>query len=393
MLIQIILFILLGIISGVVTGLIPGIHINLVGTFLVSATFLSFVNPIYLIVFIVSLTIAHTFIDFIPSIFLGCPDTDSALSTLPGHKLLAEGHGYKAVMLTAYGGLYSLIIVVLFTILFLNINFDFYSSLSKIIPYILIGILFIMIFTEKKKINAAEVIILSGILGLCVLNLSSLKDPLFPLLTGLFGSSMLILSINNKTKIPPQKIEKPKINFLKPLFGSAIASPLCGFLPGLGSGQAAVLGNSIMKTDEKGFLTLVGATNIIVMSISFLAIYLISRMRTGAAVAVSELAGEVTLNLLILIIVCIIISGIISFFITEFISRKFANKINKINYSKLSFWTLCFLSAMTFAISSILGFLVFIVSTFTGIYFIKKNVKKTNMMGCLIIPTIVLYLF
>jgi TctA family transporter len=204
---------------------------------------------------------------------------------------------------------------------------------------------------------------------------------------------MLLLSIKNKTIIPPQKIENPKINFLRPLIGSAIASPLCGFLPGLGSGQAAVLGNSIARTDEKGFLALVGATNIVVMSISFLAIYLISRMRTGAAVAVSDLIGEMTINILILIISCIIVSGVIAFFVTEHLSRKLANKINKVNYSKLSFWTLCFLSVMTIVVSGFSGFLIYIISTFTGIYCIKKNVKKTNMMGCLIIPTIIIYLF
>lgn len=393
MFIQIILFLIFGILIGAITGLIPGIHINLVGAFLVSATFLYFINPLYLVVFIVGLTISHTFVDFIPSIFLGCPDTDSALSSLPGHKLLAQGHGYKAVMLTAYGGLYSLIIVVIFTIIFLNINFDFYSSLSKIIPYILIGILIIMIFTEKKRINAFVVILLSGTLGLCILNLENLKEPLFPMLTGLFGSSMILLSIKNKTTIPAQKIEKPKIKFLRPLIGSAISSPLCGFLPGLGSGQAAVLGNTIVKTDEKGFLALIGATNIIVMAISFLAIYLISRMRTGAAVAISELMPQMTINTLILIIACVIISGIISFFITEHLSRKLANKINKINYSKLSFATVCFLSLMVLLISGLMGFLVLIISTFTGIYCIKQDVKKTNMMACLIVPTIILYLF
>ena len=97
MLIEIILFIFLGIIFGTFTGLIPGIHINLVGVSLValSASLLSPVNPIYLVVFIVSMAIIHTFIDFIPSIFLGCPDTDTELSVLPGHELLKKGRDIR----------------------------------------------------------------------------------------------------------------------------------------------------------------------------------------------------------------------------------------------------------------------------------------------------------
>jgi len=72
---------------------------------------------------------------------------------------------------------------------------------------------------------------------------------------------MLIISIKNKIKIPKQKIVNPKINFFRPLIGAVIASPLCSFFPGLGSGQAAIIGNMISKTNRKDFLFLLGATN------------------------------------------------------------------------------------------------------------------------------------
>ena len=88
---------------------------------------------------------------------------------------------------------------------------------------------------------------------------------------------MLILSIKNKTKVPEQKIQqisRPKI--FKPLLGALIASPLCSFLPGLGSGQAAIIGNIISKQNRKGFLILLGATNTLVMGFSFISLYVIS---------------------------------------------------------------------------------------------------------------------
>ena len=115
MLIQIILAILMGNLVGVFTGLIPGIHVNLIGVFLISlsSTFLFNINPIYLVIFIVAIAITHIFIDFIPSIFLGCPDTDTELSILPGHELLKKGEGYEAVMLTAYGSLTAVFILIL----------------------------------------------------------------------------------------------------------------------------------------------------------------------------------------------------------------------------------------------------------------------------------------
>src|SRR3990167_5807040 len=105
MLIELIVALTLGLLSGTLTGLLPGIHINLVSASLVSLSALYFLNiePIILVVFIVSMSITHTFVDFIPSIFLGAPDTDTELSVLPGHEMLKQGQGYKAVLITLYG--------------------------------------------------------------------------------------------------------------------------------------------------------------------------------------------------------------------------------------------------------------------------------------------------
>ena len=125
MLIEILIFLVLGITAGVFTGLTPGIHSNLIGVFIISisATLLLNLQPIYLVVFISSMAIAHTFLDFIPSIFLGCPDTDTELSVLPGHELLKKGQGYEAIALTAYGSLAAVIILIFVafpSIIFLN---------------------------------------------------------------------------------------------------------------------------------------------------------------------------------------------------------------------------------------------------------------------------------
>ena len=46
-----------------------------------------------------------------------------------------------------------------------------------------------------------------------------------------------------------------------------------------------------------------------------------------------------------------------------------------------------------YLVSGFLGILVLIASTFTGIFCISLDVRRTNMMGCLLLPTIILYLF
>ncbi|MBA7628724.1 hypothetical protein ES703_36219 [subsurface metagenome] len=394
MLLEIIIALIIGILAGTITGLIPGIHINLVGIFLVSlsASFFSSLNPIYLIIFIASMAITHTFIDFIPSIFLGCPDTDTELSVLPGHELLKKGQGYEAIILTCYGSLAAIFILILISFPSILMISKTYNFIKILIPGLLILTSFFLISLEKKRFSALFVFLLTGFLGLCVLNLPSLKEALLPLLTGLFGGSMLVISIKNKTQIPKQKITKPKTKLLRPIIGALIASPLCSFLPGLGSGQAAIIGNTISKTNKKGFLVLLGATNTLVMGFSFISLYVISKTRTGAAVAMQEIIGNLSGKILMLILTTAVISGIASFFLTIFLAKFFLQKIEKINYTFLSLITLAILAIIVFLMSGFIGLAVLIISTLTGIYCISLKVRRTNMMGCLLIPTIILYL-
>jgi len=394
MLLQILLFTLIGIFFGTITGLIPGIHINLVALFIVSAsTSLILINPVYFIVFIVAMAITHTFVDFIPSIFLGCPDTDTELSILPGHELLKKGLGYEAIILTTYGSLAAIFLLILIAFPAIFLISKTYETIKILIPGLLILASFFLISTEQKKFKAFTAFALSGILGLIVLNLPNLKEPLLPLLTGLFGSSILIISIKNKTQIPKQKITKIKTKLFKPLLGALIASPLCSFLPGLGSGQAAIIGNSISKLNRKGFLVLLGATNTLVMGFSFISLYIISKTRTGAAVAIQEIIGTLNYKTLLLILSIVLISGIIAFFITTILAKFFSQKLEKVNYTILSSITLGILIIIILILSGFSGLIVFTASTLIGLYCISLKVRRTQMMGCLLLPTIILYLF
>ncbi len=409
MLAEIILFLALGILAGTFTGLIPGIHMNLVGVTLISvyASILSGLNPLFLAVFITSMAMSHTFIDFIPSVFLGCPDTDTELSVLPGHELLKKGGGFEAVSLTAYGSLAAvfLLFLIVFPSFFLvpKINdfllksIELSPSLSiSFMPILLILVSFLLIFMEEKKQAGFLVFLISGALGLSVLNIDFLKEPLLPLLTGLFGSSMIILSIRAKTKIPPQEISKPELkgNLLRPLFGSLLASPLSSMLPGLGSGQAAIIGNTLTgrKDNRKGFLVLLGATNTLVMGFSFIALYLIGRTRTGAAVAINDLIGGFSWQVLTVMLVMVLISGIISFFLTIKTGKIFSTKLPKINYLKISLSVLVLLTIIVFLVSGFFGLIVLVISTITGIFCINTRARRTQMMSCLLVPTIVFYL-
>ena len=104
MVLEILLAVLAGTIGGIFTGLLPGIHINLVMTVLVPllASYIT-IEPFTIAFGIIALAATHTVLDFIPSIYLGAPEEETALSVLPAHQLLLEGKGHEATLLVMGG--------------------------------------------------------------------------------------------------------------------------------------------------------------------------------------------------------------------------------------------------------------------------------------------------
>lgn len=396
MILEILIALFVGIIAGSITGLAPGIHINLVALVLLIASpfLLQYTAPLVLAVFIVSMSITHCFLDFITGIFLGAPEESTALSVLPGHRLLLQGRGYEAVKLTTLGcylGLILLILIVPLSVIFLPV---IYNYIKLAIPFILIGASLFLVIKEEKKFLAFFIFMLSGCLGIAVLNLHVIKQPLFPLLTGLFGTSMLITSISQKTSIPKQKITSEKISVgAKTIFAGTISSFLCSFLPGLGASQAAVLGNEISRSkSEKNFLVLLGIISILVTALNFAALYIINKPRSGTAIIVGRLLQDISFQHLAIFCTAMIIAGSAAVFLALFFAKVFAKHLPKINYSTLSLIILIFLVVLSVNISGWLSLPVLIVSTCLGIVTIAFGIKKMHLMGCLILPVILYFI-
>lgn len=393
---------LLGVSAGTFTGLFPGIHINLISSLITLniATLipLSYFSPISLVIFIVSMSITHTFIDFIPSIFLGAPEEDTFLSILPGHEMLKEGRGQEAAIITLYGSLAAIPTILIFTPIFIKFLPVFYSTIKSSMPFILIFISLFIILREKSFVKSILIFILSGFIGLIAFNLP-VKEPLMPLLTGMFGLSSLLLSYKDNSKIKKQiiqnirniKLKKEEIR--RATFSSLIASPLCSFLPGIGSGHAAVIGSEILPQTRKSFLFLVGSLNTVIMSLSFVTAYSIEKARTGSAVAVLEILKEISIQDLKTIMITVLISSIIAFLIGLKITNLFAKNINKINYNKLTLIVCIILIAVNLIFSNWIGFIVLLTSSALGIFCILSNSKRINLMGALIIPSIIYLLY
>lgn len=395
---ELILAILCGVSAGTITGILPGIHINLVASFLL-ASLASFTNtsPLALAIFIVAMSITHTFIDFIPSIYLGAPEEDTFLSILPGHELLKQGKGHEAVVLTLYGSLLALLGILLITPLYLAFLPALYLMIKSFIPYTLVFLSLYLILREEKILTGLITFSLAGILGLAAFHLP-IKEPLMPLLTGLFGLSALIISYKEKPLIikqscaPISSIKLTKQEIVTSSLATILITPFFSFLPGIGAGHAATFISEITPQERRRFLFVTGAVNTLTMGLSFIAFYAIQKTRTGSAAALKLLLPEPTTAQLLLLLAAMACAGLAAFVIGIGLSKVCAMYLMRIPYQKLTLVTSILLIAITLMFSNLLGILLLLTATALGVFAITAQTRRINLMAALIVPAIVYYL-
>lgn len=391
------LVILFGIFVGCITGLIPGIHINLISTLIVSLspTLLQYVSILDLVVFIISMSTTHSFVDSIPSIFLGAPDSAYAASVLPGHRMLCKGQGYGAVYFTVVGSFFALIICSFLIAPLIQIIPWLVQVTKNYLGYLLITIIFGLIMLSKKYFKSLLAFILSGILGFLVLN-SNLQNPLLPLLSGLFGISLLLVSLFETSSLPEQTNHVSKINQkerITSITAGTVAGVLTAIFPGLGSAQGAVLALTFFKDiSSQGFLILTGALNTVNFVISLITFYTIDKARNGSVVAIKTLIDSITFYDLSYLFLSAIVTGAICVFVTLFLAKKASLLMNHLPYKKVVIGVIFLIIIVTLILSKWQGLFVLLLSTCIGLVISDLGVPKHFGMGCLLLPTIFYFL-
>ncbi len=401
MFLEILIAIALGCLMGIITGITPGLHINLVALILLSfsAYLLNYVNVIILAAFIIAMSITHTFSDFISSTYLGAPSDDTALTVLPAHKMLLEGKGYEAVKLTVIGSLLCLIMVVLLSPLLIYSVPIIFLALKLYIGYILLAIVIFMTLRETgidKKFWAFIVVALSGILGVLAFHMP-VNNVLFPLLSGLFGISMLLTSLAEKVRLPKQIISEEivinKKDYCKSIASGVFSGSLVSIFPGLGPAQAAILGSQLVgKINDYIYLILVGGINTVSMILALITMFTIEKARNGSIIVVQQLIGEIDINILIVFLSIALIAGGIATLLTLEVSKIFSKVMNYINYRILSLSIITFIATLVFYFSGFIGFFILIISTAIGLLPAYTGIARHHAMGVLLLPVILYFL-
>ncbi|MBI2547391.1 MAG: tripartite tricarboxylate transporter permease [Candidatus Aenigmarchaeota archaeon] len=404
MLLEIFIFSLVGTALGIILGLLPGLHLNNVLPILISLSFL-IQNPYYLVVLIVATVIAQVFTSFIPSIFLGAPDGDSnsnSLSILPGHRLLLEGRGYEAIKLTVIGGLGAVMVSTIVILLFGNYFTVIHNVTRPYISYAIITVVLFMIFSEKqinKILLTGGIILLSGIFGVVTLNSSLVQQQniLFPVFTGLFAISTLLVSITEKSNMPEQKTDSKlgisKSDIVKAIGLSVVAGILVGLLPAIGVSQAATFMQYLGGMGQsRPFLVTLSGINTANEVVSLNSLYLISNPRSGASVAIERILPQLSMYDMLLFTGVILFTTGLIVPITLYLGKTVPRFLVKVNYNLLSYLILGFLVLMIGIMTGGYGLLIGITATSIGVLCAHLGVKRSSCMGVLIVPSVLFFL-
>lgn len=405
---------LLGVGIGTITGMTPGIHVNTAGAilFAVSTILLSFVSPEFLCVLMVSMSIAHALLEFVPSMLLGVPEEGTALTVLPGHKMVLEGRSKEAIRIVSIGGFGAIIVTILLLPIFAIVlppTYEFLKPVTWILLLIAsIYLIYKITSTLKGFLWSLLLFILSGILGWIIFQapLSS-GISLMCVFSGLFGISTIIFSLNDNSTIPHQNkfydlnLDNTKI---KSIITGGTTGAILGFLPGFGPAQGSVIAQSASgqsnNDDENttNFLLVISGLNTSDCLFSLIAIYLIGNPRSGIAVYMSYLISEFNLSHLIAFIFASLISVSLSLALCLKLGDSFSKLMSGIDYRKLSITVivlqviLLYIFGLYYQAPLPYLTLMLITSTAMGLLPHYLDVGKSHLMGVLIIPAIIIYM-
>jgi putative membrane protein len=391
---EILLGVCIGVVLGTISGIIPGVHANTLAGILLGlqVVLLSLLGPLALAGAMFAALITHTFVDAIPSTFLGVPDADTCLAVLPAHALCLEGKGQEAVRIAALGSAGAIILAVPLSVLCFLFLPAFQPYFDWWIGILLIAAVGYMIVTSEAPGWALAVFGVSGLLGLFALKYTYLSwhaiggesAILMPLLSGLFGISVLLTA--SRGRVPEQHFSGINLDDRKVIRCSVLGTAAgisVGWLPGLSTASAnGVLASLIgYEKDRRGYILATNAANTANAFIGLAALFALSRMRNGVMAALAELPPQSMSALMVVGV----LAACAAYMITIVLS-KYAPLLNGLDSSLLNRGVIVFIVILCIVLTGPFGIFILILATVTGLVPPIVNLPRVYCMGCIMIP-------
>jgi len=405
---------LAGAVAGTFTGLIPGIHVNTLASMMLvlypalGSLMSGFTDPSYAPIlvssFIMSASVVHSFVDFVPSVFIGAPDPDEVLTMLPGHRLMMEGRGMEAVRAAAIGSSVGAACSVLLAIPFQYLMLNGLAETLDVFTFSVLLFTLCAITLNEKGINcklwALTLILVSGGLGYVCMNLglpcSGILGEgtlLFPLLTGLFGMPTLLSSVK-KAAIPVQYDKKTDPVGPIPGLKGLLMGTIAGWYPGITATAGASLASIFSpEKDPARFISMVASIGTVTSIFSIVTLSVSGNGRSGTVLVIKEIIGD---NLsgfcspgFLLMLFSVGIAAAFGYYATIYSGKMMINLSRRIDTNTMNKAVIVIVSLLVLLLTGPFGILILVISTFVGLIPLDNNSNRIPLVGCLILPVLI----
>lgn len=426
---------LAGAACGLAASAVPGFHVNALAVLALAALPAGEEGA----VFLVAAFAASPFGIAIASPFLGGTTEDAALQGLPAHQLAREGRALEAVALQAWGAFAGIVFALPLALAARSLLRAAEPSLADAMPWLLLGILVLLVATERArlpvhrrrravgwrgpgardgfetvwehgplsgvagKLAALVVLALAGALGLAAFRLGARSpfdlpaSPLLPLLAGLFAAPGLAAMLGSRrgrfSRARLRAPRPPRGELWRATLPGAGASALLGIAPGVSASHAALL--LPRAKSPEATLARMAAVNGGAVVFTLLAWHALGKARSGALVAAetlappvswragwappAEVAREAALVLLVAGIACLA---------ARLIAAPLSRAAVAAGPHRIALTGLAILVIAVAAFTGALGLAEFVVAAAIGWLPHRWGVRRSHAMGVILVPAL-----
>lgn len=406
--------VLIGSAIGSFSGLIPGIHVNTLAVLmlasypllamLLSGLICPSLLPLMVAAAVVSAAVVHSFMDFVPSVFLGSPGEEDVLSVLPGHRMLMDGRGAEAVACSAQGSLVGAMAAVALALpVHLVMESGGWSVLQTHVPFILPVCLFLMVMSERgrdarrKRAWACLLCLGSSLLGLVTMfgslpATAGMEGMMLPLLAGLFGMPALLISLGGGG-VPVQTGAARASVDSGPALRGLLAGLAVGWLPGITATAGTVVASisSPERTPER-FIAMVSSVGTAATVFALVTLSVSGRGRTGTMLVVIDvMGGDLGVQGFAVLLMAVCASAAIAYILTVRAGALFARILQGRDLSRINVAIAAFLCLLTLVMCGTGGLLMLTAATFLGLLPSAVGVGRVHLTSSLLVPVIISY--
>jgi len=211
---------------------------------------------------------------------------------------------------------------------------------------------------------------------------------LMPVFSGLFAVPAALDVFISDFNIPEQGDVEKEVSWRGGLIGF-VSGLIAGTVPGVGAGAATSFLSPLIE-DRKEVLTGLGAVNTSDIFISFIALFVLEKARSGASVAIQTL-GDLSVPLFLTAVGSSFLAVGLSLPLTARTEKVFLRSVRFFDLNTVLLSVLSVILGLTVYFTGFLGVLVLVVSSLVGFLAWFKDCR-TCAMAVLIVPALFFYL-